>query len=77
MFSLSNKNSWLISAKRDDRACCRRRRGVIGVTDSDSVGDVSMRSHLSPGGEDRESGMDSTKKREIARLRISEKVLNG
>lgn len=79
MWFWSNKNSWFISAKRDDRACCRRRRGVIGVTSTDSVsvGDVSMRSHLSPGGEDREREMDGNKKREIARLGISEKVLKG
>lgn len=54
MWFWSNKNSWFNSAKRDERACCRRWRGVIGGTVSDSVGDVSMRSHLSPGEEDRE-----------------------
>ena len=68
--SFCSKYSSFNSANRDERACCRRFRGVIGVTDSDSVGDVSMRSYLSPdwkGGQQQEE-------RERERLRGVELV---
>lgn len=51
LFWLSSNNSSFNSASRVDKGCwcCRRRRGVIGVTTTDSVGDdESMRSYLSP-----------------------------
>lgn len=68
------KYSSFNSANRDDRACCRRFRGVMGVTDSDSVGDVSMRSYLSPGFK----GWTTTRReREIARRGISETEIGG
>lgn len=65
---MCSKYSSFNSANRDDRACCRRFRGVIGVTDSDSVGDVSIRSYLSPGWE------DGQQQEERKRLRVVELV---